>query len=156
MTTTALVSAARLTTATRGAETSYRPHQRQMSAQSIAGAAWGLHPGQALAVDYAQDRPGQTPRAGFIRKAAILLPRHAERHLRGCATLAAPRLFHSVRFSDCRPSALNTLAHEQTVNSIAQVPHLSIALSNSASSAGSKYPATRGQKIGNAGQLREA
>ena len=73
------------------------------------------------------------------------------RAVTGCAGA-----FHSVRFSDCRPSALNTCRHQRLVNNGADRPHLSIALSNSASSAGSKYPATRGQKIGNAGQVREA
>lgn len=46
------------------------------------------------------------------------------RAVTGCAGA-----FHSVRFSDCRPSRTNTLAHQLPINRLADVPHVTRRLS---------------------------
>ena len=50
-----------------------------------------------------------------------ILPRRNSpaRAVTGCAGA-----FHSVRFSDCRPSRTNTLAHQLPINRLADVPHV--------------------------------
>lgn len=46
-------------------------------------------------------------------------PNSPVRAVTGCAGA-----FHSVRFSDCRPSRTNTLAHQLPINRLADVPHV--------------------------------
>jgi len=68
---------------------------------------------------------------------------------------ALPRV-NSLRSDGSRRLCARTLTHQQTVNVSADALHSQAVLSNYASSAGSKYPATRGQKIGNSGQVGAA
>lgn len=95
-------------------------HQHQMSAQSIAGAAHGGRPGQALVADYqfqfaGADAPRQRP------VSRILLPRDIGHHLPGGVRMGTPGLFHSARFDGCNRLSRQSLAHQYPVDRSADV-----------------------------------
>lgn len=62
----------------------------------------------------------------------------ARLQLRGCADLAAPRLFHSVRIGACKPSCAQLLPAEQLNQSLAHRDHHRLRLSTSVAFAGSQ------------------
>ena len=137
--TTAHVPAAPVPTAIRCAASSYRPNQRQLSVQSIAGASHGGRPGQALVAG--NDRQRDTPhlRGGFT----FLTLQSTCRGLRGSGLshshrpgfssltgrLVAERAFPAAlaitnsRALGCRPFRLKRLPHQHLVNAMADRLH---------------------------------
>lgn len=114
------------------AKPSSRPNQRQRLTHTERGNSLGLC-APILAVVHVQDRPALTLRAGItprLRKTCRgpsvpglsriqnptidrsgFLPRPVGQ-LRGCAVKAAPRYFHSMRVSACKPVCAQLLQDE--------------------------------------------
>jgi hypothetical protein len=165
LTTPALASAEHWTTAIRCVASSL--HQHQKLTHTERGDSWGLcAPIPAVVYDDTQAYElgrGVDPRsfsrnshwlpsslAADWRAHQITLLLGCVRHNSPAARHSAERgAFHSVRFSDCRPSALNTCRHQRLVNNRAERLHLSINLSKSGSSAGSINASKQGQGLGN-------
>ena len=130
--------------------TAIRSYQHQMFDHGSAGAiALGVRHGQAPAVVYdkTQDRRlgrGDAPRSFFNShrlaffspsRRPVLDPTSSGIGLHSPAERirAARGAFFFMRVSDCRPARAQSLAHQQTVNSIADVPHVQLRLSSKSS-----------------------